>query len=136
MIRWCQISQDMGRESMPIFWGHGGRDNVLLYAFIPSSLAQRLTLLFEISHSEAETSVAILREPPPLGLALSNIDFQTYPDVGHEIWWSGDAKEMKDLGDFLERVLPQGARVDEESIAGGRRSAPVRRNGVKRNSRS
>ena len=25
-----QISQDLGREALPIFWGHGKKDNVLL----------------------------------------------------------------------------------------------------------
>ena len=113
-----QISEDMGREALPIFWGHGMKDNVL-------------------RHSEAETSIAILREPPPLGLALSNIDFQSYADVGHEIWWGGDAKEMRDLGDFLERVLPHGARTDDEATSSNRRSGSARpKNGVRRNSRS
>ena len=68
---------------------------------------------------------------------MSNIDFQTYADVGHEIWWGGDAKEMRDLGNFFERVLPHGARPVDESTSNNRRASSAKpRNGVRRNTRS
>lgn len=78
-----QISQDMGRESMPVFWGHGMKDNVLLYVlsspyFLPPSFVSSLTLFSEF---QAFRSRDFHRDPPRATSTGSRDDEHRFPNV-------------------------------------------------------
>ncbi|KAE8359211.1 Phospholipase/carboxylesterase/thioesterase [Aspergillus caelatus] len=83
-----QIPEDWPNKKTPFFLAHGTDDDIVKYEF-------------------GKTSSKLLQE-----LGLENVQFNSYPDLGH----SADPQEIEDLEKFLQQVIP--AEGDGQASAG------------------
>jgi predicted esterase len=89
---WEEALSMQQKQNIPLFWGHGQYDEVVLS-----------------EHQEAG-----LNRLKQMGVSSDNIVAQQYP-MGH----SSDPSEMKAVADFIHRILFQNKNVPSQSDEGG-----------------
>lgn len=103
-----QLTHDLSRTALPIYWGHGTSDPILSYSDALSCLcllspsSSSLPAAIALGERTSSASGAVLHPPEALQLGLTDVTLEGKDGVGHY----STGGELVEIKEFLERVLP------------------------------